>query len=422
MGREHERKSTAPRPSRRDALKCGAAGIFPLLLPSGVLAQPGRPGANDRILTGHIGTGLQGRVLLEACTGDAVAVCDVFRRNREMGAAIAGAGVKVYEDYRALLEQSDVDAVVIASPDHWHTLHALHAMEAGKDVYLEIPLSRHLGELPLLRRVAAQRRAVLATGALAAGSSTVLLRQALSEAGIPQTVTCWAPAEDLSHTTVYGEQPEGLDWDAWVGPAPWSPYIEGFENGAWKQHFDWGGGRLRRQGVNLMACVLAAMGIEGATRVEVLPVSAGEGASTDPVRQASRHIKWTLPDDDLKLVWKQPGPEGAAPCGLSLECESGSVSLEGCTVMRSASDGDSPPDAETNVEEAVAAWKHGIRAREESMLENSSVSLATMLAHLGNLSLRLNRPLNFDVEAMRFVDDDAADRWVLPPGRGAYTW
>ena len=126
----------------------GAALVFPHLISSGVLAAPGRPGANDRLTVAHIGVGGMGAVHLGNMLDfrgqgrvNIAAVCDVDEQRLAKAVETAGAGVDPYRDYRYILERKDIDAVIIATPDHWHAVQTVHSCECGKHVYVEKPAS-----------------------------------------------------------------------------------------------------------------------------------------------------------------------------------------------------------------------------------------------------------------------------------------
>ena len=136
-----------PQLQRRDFLATAAAAAsVPYLVPEGVLAAPGRKGANERINIGHIGmggraTGLWRELgrLRERGECQSVAVCDVDENRLAKAAATVGAQAAPYRDYRYLLQRSDIDAVVIGTPDHWHGVQFAHSAECGKHIYCEKP-------------------------------------------------------------------------------------------------------------------------------------------------------------------------------------------------------------------------------------------------------------------------------------------
>ena len=151
---------------RRSAL-AGAAGFaLPHLIPSGVLAADGRPGANDRIGIGGIGIGRQGSGVLQGALGrkecQFIGIADVFLPRAETMCKRLGG--TPYQDYRRLLDRTDVDAIVTATPDHWRALVAIHACQAGKDIYAEKALSLTIREGRLMVQAARKYQRVFQVG------------------------------------------------------------------------------------------------------------------------------------------------------------------------------------------------------------------------------------------------------------------
>src|SRR5690242_1385435 len=131
--------------SRRHFLRASTLAVGALnFLPTGVLSAPGRPGANERFVVAHIGVGGMGMTHLNNMLRfqkdgkvRIAAVCDVDENRLEAAVTNAGTGVTGYADYRRILERNDIDAVLIATPDHWHAVQTVHASEMGKHVYVE---------------------------------------------------------------------------------------------------------------------------------------------------------------------------------------------------------------------------------------------------------------------------------------------
>jgi predicted dehydrogenase len=154
--------------TRRSFLSRAAALSLPLVVPASALGREGKPPASDRVAIGLIGTGGMGSYHLNELKGypdvEILAVCDVDEKARTAAQRAVGGGCAAYNDYRALLDRPDIDAVVVATPDHWHTLVSIHGCQAGKDVYCEKPLTLTIEEANALTAAVRRHGRVLQTG------------------------------------------------------------------------------------------------------------------------------------------------------------------------------------------------------------------------------------------------------------------
>src|SRR3954454_16923889 len=147
--------------TRRDFLAAASAIAIPTILPARVF------GANERVITGHIGVGGQGTANLKAFFKNAGALCDVDSKRLGLAATVAqvaGHRCETFSDYRKLLDRKDIDAVVISTPDHWHAKTTIDACAAGKDVYCEKPLSLTIAEGKAMVEAARDHKRVVQTG------------------------------------------------------------------------------------------------------------------------------------------------------------------------------------------------------------------------------------------------------------------
>lgn len=228
-------------------------------------------GANDKITMGLIGCGGQGRYnvagMRQTGAAEIVAVCDVYQPHLDAMARALGRGVTRYRDFRELLAQDDIDAVIVATPDHWHALPVVMACEAGKDVYAEKPLARTVEEGRAMVDAARRHGRVVQTG-LQQRSGRHFQRAvelvASGYLGAVSFVRCWNYSNAYPHgigAPFDSPPPEGLDWDFWLGPAPEAPY-----NVNRQRHFRWfwdyAGGKLTDWGVHLIDIVQWAMGVD----------------------------------------------------------------------------------------------------------------------------------------------------------------
>jgi predicted dehydrogenase len=229
-------------------------------------------GANERVGVGLIGAGGMGQGDLRdfLLTGqvDCIAIADPYQPHLEDAAVMTFGRAKTYKDFRRVLEHKDIDAVIVATPDHWHAIPMIAACQAGKDVYQEKPLSHTLFEGRKMVEAAAQHNRVVQVGTQQRSGEHFQKAVELVRSGKLGKVT-------LAETWIYGNQfPEGIgnppdcdpppyfDWDLWLGPAPKRPYNRnrGIYNFRW--FWDYSGGILTDWGTHLMDVVHWAMGVD----------------------------------------------------------------------------------------------------------------------------------------------------------------
>jgi predicted dehydrogenase len=223
--------------TRRDFLRTttqlGAIGMAATRVATG-LTQARTTSPNERIHVGLIGCGGMGRGNLGNCAAHpdvaVTAACDVQQTRREAVAADFKDSCKPYHDYREMLQQPDLDAVIIATPPHWHALQAIEACEAGKDVYIQKPMTMHLGEALAVRNAVRQHRRISQIGTqIHAGENyrrVVELVQSgnLGKIGQIRSFHVLNQMPGGIGKGAYGPTPEGVDWDLWCGPAPLCGY------------------------------------------------------------------------------------------------------------------------------------------------------------------------------------------------------
>ena len=243
-------------------LAAGTAGASLIGTAAPVGARSGAQGANSRIRLALIGSGGRGRHVMELFLrqpdAQFVAVCDVRKDNLDQGVKIAtaaqpGVQVATAEDYRPLLQRNDVDAVLIATPDHWHCPMLIDAVNAGKDVYIEKPLSNTLEPMVEALRAVRKTTRVVQVGTQQRSGPHFQECAKLVQSGELGKVT---HAMCVYSGNGYGRPPEqeapipdGLNWDLFQGPAPKRPFRAG--RLAWRGWWDYGGGLITDWGVHL---------------------------------------------------------------------------------------------------------------------------------------------------------------------------
>jgi predicted dehydrogenase len=237
----------------------------------GQTAELPRANPAERIRIGHIGVRNQGRNNLRAHLRNTVAVCDVD--SNVLGEARetvlkANGQCAAYDDYRRLLDDKNVDAVVITTPDHWHALIAITAAQAGKHVYCEKPLSLTIAEGRAMVRAARRHRVVMQTGSQQRSDDRFRLACELvrnGRLGRIETVRVGLPAVNFTGPAVPDSQPPAnLDYDFWLGPAPQRPYNEKRVHYLFRFFWDYSGGQLTNFGAHHLDIVQWALGMDNA--------------------------------------------------------------------------------------------------------------------------------------------------------------
>jgi predicted dehydrogenase len=227
-------------------------------------------GANERVRLGFIGVGNRGDQLLDAflvhkdC--EVVAICDLYEPYLGAAKQKAGGSPQLFSDFRKLIDQKDIDAVVIATPDHWHALPFVAACRAGKDVYVEKPLSLTIGEGRKMVDVARETNRITQVGLHRRSSAFIKEAVELIRNGGIGKVTV-AKCYHLRNEFPYGignpsdcDPPPGLDWDMWLGPAPKVPYNPSRCLYKFRWFWDYSGGQLTNFGNHYLDVIQWALG------------------------------------------------------------------------------------------------------------------------------------------------------------------
>jgi predicted dehydrogenase len=268
---------------RRELLKTAALGALGVPI-AGRVAQTSnqsqeKPVApSDRIRVGFIGVGGFGfgfnlPDFMQNRDVEVAAICDVYESHVDRAVALANGKAKRYRDYRRLLEDRDINAVVISTPEHWHAIMAIDACDAGKDVYVEKPCAHHIRDGRLIVDAARRNNRVVQVGTQQrSGAHFQRAVKYVQEGRIGDVyyATCWHHSPRPGPITqVKGGPPPGMDWDLWLGPAPKLPYDEVMNVGR-RSYWDFWGGNLLEWGSHLADIVLSAMNVTGPERVAAL--------------------------------------------------------------------------------------------------------------------------------------------------------
>ncbi|MEZ6122912.1 MAG: Gfo/Idh/MocA family oxidoreductase [Planctomycetaceae bacterium] len=358
-----------------------------------------------------------------------------------------------YKDYRSILDRSDIDAVMIATPDHWHTKIAVEAMLAGKDVYCEKPLTLTIAEGKLIEKMVKQTGRVFQVGTMQRTESDQRFLQAIAlirhgRIGTVKKVTCGINAMESSPSIPVAPVPEGLDWDFWLGPAEKVDYRalpqlrEGYGGGvplfsnchySFRNWHEYSGGKLTDWGAHHVDIACWALGATdtGPSRITPLefklPVEYKDGNPTvaDQYNAAtSFRIKVDMPND-VEMIITSEGDNG-----ILFEGTKGRFFVNrGKITGKPVEDLKENPLPEGAIEEVyggpvsanhTANFIEGMRSRKQPISDVWSHNRMLEICHLSNISMRLNRALNWDPAKREIIGDDQANSFLARENRKGY--
>ncbi len=311
-----------PRMTRRDFAKTAGVATATALSAGRVV------GANDRVRVGFVGVGNRGDQVLAAFLEhkdcEVAAVCDIYAPYVEFAAKRVGGNPDRFKDYRELIAKKDLDAVVIATPDHWHALMCVEACAAGKDVYVEKPLSLVVAEGRAMVDAARKHNRVVQCGIQRTSSAMCREAAEVVRSGAIGKVTV-VRAFHVQNEWPKGigsppdeDPPEGFDWDKWVGPAPLRRYNKNRAFYRFRWFYDYSGGQLTNFGVHYLAQIHASLGVDAPLSV----VALGGKFATQDNREVpdTLEVLWHYPNDTL-VTFSQFNATGAPPAAKPCEIE-----------------------------------------------------------------------------------------------------
>jgi len=418
-------KPSPPKITRRQALGGVAAALaMPAIVPDHVMAAPGRPGANERLVTAVIGPGGMGH---NHVAPDCAALCDVDDRVLARAAKQISKGKPfLTKDYRRILDREDIDAVFVAAPDHWHALMTVHACEAGKHVYCEKPACRTAAEGKAMIAAARRYRRVVQVGAQ--GRSNAVAHQAAvyvrnGQLGRVNRVDIWHENNwETKEMPPNVPPPAGFDWNTWLGPAKKRPFHALIHPFNFRWYMDFGGGFIRDRGAHALSVafwLLENDGYAGPVHVEATGRPQKQGIFDVPI---GLDVTWKLPARDLTITWTQPGtPKLGSSWGEVYRGSDDSLIVAGgdggCNTEEKAKSYRPGPGAKEVYlhpfprNDATARHRQNfldsIRSGKRPVMDIEPAVKVIMLGNLANLSYTLKRPLSFHFGRWKFIGEGA---------------
>ncbi len=399
------------KPTRRTFTKSLAAASIaaPTFVPASALGFGKRPAPSERIVMATVGTGGRG-------TGDMnsfmrfpevqmVAACDPVPAHRDRAKNLinrryGNTDGKAYNDFREVVTRDDIDAVLIGTPDHWHALITIECCKNGKDVFCEKPESLTVVEGRAMVTAARKYSRVVSGGSqrvlgdygdiprLVRGEAMGKLKTIHVNCGGPSG-ECYLPEEKI---------PAGLDWEMWLGPAPFQSFNTKLIRGGFRPYRDYSGGGMTDWGAHRFGAAMFAAGLHKTGPVKITP----------PDGKDNKYLTFEF-ENGVKMYHggtnniTYTGTEGTIPGSHPAKLDR--VDMEGYK-GRGGIFGD---------------FVHCVKTRELPFRDIEIAHRACTVCHLGNIAYWLNRPLRWDPKKEQIIGDESASRWLDRPRRGKWT-
>lgn len=445
--------------SRRQFLQgLVATGTAGLLLPSANRAF-GYQSPNDRPVFATIGLRNQGWAITSKSFkfADFAALADVdsnvLGENIEKVEKSQGKKPDSYKDYRKILDRKDIDAVMIATPDHWHTKIAVEAMYAGKDVYCEKPLTLTIAEGKLIEKVVKETGRVFQVGTMQRTESDQRFLQAIAlirhgRIGTVQKVTCGINGMEASPVIPVAPVPDGLDWDLWLGPAAKVPYRalpelrEGYGGGvplfsnchySFRNWHEYSGGKLTDWGAHHVDIACWALGVSDTGPSKITPVEYtlpveykdGNPVVNDQYNAATKfRIRVDMPNN-VEMIITSEGDNGILFEGTGGRFFVNRGKIAGKPV-EDLKDNPLPDGAIEEVyggkvsENHTANFIEGMKSRTQPISDVWSHNRMLEICHLSNIAMRLGRELQWDPVTREIIGDTQANSFLARDDRKGF--
>ncbi len=395
---------------------------------------------SDRIRVAHIGTGNMGKSHIRWFSShpdvETVALCDVDQLHLEDGKRLLLSGKPManpdlYTDFRRVLDRKDIDVVTCATPDHWHALIAILAFEAGKDVYGEKPLSHYAAEADTMLKAMDRYQRIFQLGTqIHAGENYHRVAEIIRSGALGKihTVRLWKTGGTKGSGYPPDEVPPAtLDWNLWLGPAPWAEYTPVRCHRNFRSFFDYSGGVFADFWCHIADIMYMSLTPESLTTIDVRGESPGDGIADTP-----RWIDVDFTFKDLRVLWTTNPPEvpGAAEMSIGAHFEGDNGTLTCNYESRKIRMGDAVFDDLPEVPKTLSRspghqrnFLDSVKSRQQPESNLEYARRMTLPMHLALIAFRLKRNLIWNGLSGQFENDPAANfllsrdyrsPWVLP--------
>jgi predicted dehydrogenase len=422
--------------NRRRFLGQGAAGAAGMAASAvGIGQASASDSRSQQVRLGVIGVRSQGKALALAAAESpgvrVVSVCDVDEslrgRAAEAVTEVQHAQPRQVGDFRRMLDDPEVDAVVIATPDHWHALMTILACQAGKDVYVEKPISLTITEGEAMLAAADRHDRVVQCGLQQRSGEHFRSAIALvhgGEIGRVRLAKAWSVHRRQSiGLKTDGTPPAGVDYDLWLGPAPERAFNANRFHYHWRWNWDFGTGELGNWGAHLLDVARWGLQVDFPERV----AASGGRLYFDDDQQTPDTLNVTYSFADATIVWEhrlwtQHGNEGRS-AAVAFYGDQGTLVVDrsGWKIYDRS---DSLTARASELKQAhLLDFTRAVRTRRSPSCDLETGHISSALCHLGNIAYRVGHEVAFDPQQQRFLNDDAADAlltrtyrspWELP--------
>lgn len=425
--------------TRREFLETGSAAMVGASLAPDVQSRPDGVAPSDQLHFGVIGCNGMGWADLHAhqkvAGVECTALCDVDRNVLERRAGeleeLTGKRPTLYDDYRRLLENPHLDFVVIATPDHWHCLPMVEACQAGKDVYVEKPLARTIGECLVMQKTAEQTGRVVQVGQWQRSAphwqAAVDYVQSGKLGGIRHVKTwIYDAGKGRLDPKPTQEPPEGVDYDFWLGPAPKRPYTRNRFHYTFRWFWDYAGGTMTDWGVHLLDYAFIGMDVQQPHSVVGM---GGKYAYPDGAAETPDTQQALYEFDGFSVEWEHANGVGNGPYdrhhGVAFIGNNGTlvVDRQGWDVLPEAEDGEykldaiPPREGEGGLDAHAENFVASIKGEETPNCPIDAAANTAINAHLGNIAYQVGRRVRWDPNSQSIAGDSEANDYVWPSYR-----